>query len=70
MTPYFRDDLKLPEDFPWTTWSEFMKGMDTVWEEMKQKGVDFKHLEVTEEGWLKGFGHPDKWFDAVEKDSK
>jgi hypothetical protein len=25
-------------------------------------------LEVTPEGWLKGHGHPDDWFDAVCKD--
>lgn len=66
MTTYFRDDQPLPEDFPWASWAEFRKEMEATWEEMKQKGVDLGHLEVTEEGWLKGSGHPDAWFDSLE----
>lgn len=66
MTPYFRDDMPLPEDFPWPSWAEFMKESEEIWEEMKRRGVELGHLEVTEEGYLKGSGHPDKWFDALE----
>ena len=66
MTKYFRDDDELPKDFPWASWDEFRKELEATWEEMKTKGVELGHLEVTPEGWLKGRGHPDKWFDAVD----
>lgn len=67
MTKYFRDDKDVPEGFPWETWSDFDKELEDVWEEMKSEGVRLGKLEVTPEGYLKGRGHPDDWFDAVEK---
>lgn len=60
------DKTPIPDDFPWTSWADFQKDAEQTWEAMKQKGVDLGHLEVTEEGWLKGHGHPNDWFDAVE----
>jgi hypothetical protein len=68
-TKYFRDDDEtLPEDFPWASWAEFQKDMEQTWEDMKSEGVRLGKLEVTPEGWLKGHGHPDDWFDTVCKD--
>lgn len=67
MTKYFREDTDVPEDFPWPSWSEFEKDMEIELQRMKTEGVRLGHLEVTPEGWLKGYGHPDRWFDAVTK---
>lgn len=70
MTSYFRplpiNDNDLPEDFPWANWDEFRKEMELVVDHMKSEGVRLGHLEVTPEGWLKGHGHPDEWFDTVD----
>ena len=66
-TKYFTDDDEVPEGFPWETWSDCYKDLETVWEEMKSEGVRLGKLEVTPEGYLKGRGHPDEWFDAVEE---
>jgi len=71
MTKYFqdKDDKDVPEDFPWQSWFDFQKDMEEELQRMKIKGVRFGKLEVTPEGWLKGYGHPNNWFDAVcEKD--
>jgi hypothetical protein len=68
MTKYFRDDNDVPEGFPWASFSEFEKDMTEVLDHMKSEGVRLGKLEVTPEGWLKGHGHPDDWFDAVCKD--
>lgn len=68
MTKYFRDDNDVPEGFLWDSWSEFEKDMEEELERMKTEGVRLGKLEVTPEGWLKGHGHPDDWFDAVCKD--
>ena len=71
MTSYFKpmlnidNDAPLSDRFPWASWDEFQKDAEHVWEEMKTQGVNLGHLEVTPEGYLKGFGHPDKWFDSV-----
>ena len=65
MTKYFRDDNDVPEDFPWASWSEFEQAMGIELERMKTEGVRLGKLEVTPEGWMKGHGHPDNWFDAV-----
>ena len=69
MTKYFRDkdDNDVPEDFPWQSWSSFEKDIEEELERMKTEGVRLGKLEVTPEGWLKGYGHPDNWFDAVDK---
>ena len=66
MTHYFNEDTPLPEDFPWTSWADFQKDAEQVWEHMKSEGVRLGHLEVTPEGWLKGHGEPSDWFDAVD----
>jgi hypothetical protein len=67
MTKYFRDkdDNDVPDGFPWKSWSEFETDMEQELERMKTEGVRLGKLEVTPEGWLKGHGHPDNWFDAV-----
>lgn len=66
MTKYFRnDDDDVPDGFLWPTWSAFEKNMEEELERMKTEGVRLGKLEVTPEGWLKGHGHPDNWFDAV-----
>lgn len=67
MTKYFRNDQEVPEDFPWSSFAEFEKDMEQELERMKTEGVRLGKLEVTPEGWLKGYGHPDNWFDAVNK---
>lgn len=70
MTPYFRPlvtkDTPLPEDCPWNSWAEFEKDLEDVMDYMKSEGVRLGHLEVTPEGYLKGHGHPDTWFDSVD----
>lgn len=68
MTKYFRDDNDVPEGFPWASFSEFEKDMEEVLDHIESEGVRLGKLEVTPEGWLKGHGHPDDWFDAVCKD--
>lgn len=74
MTSYFKSmlninsDIPLPDGFPWTSWEEFQKEAVQVWEQMKSDGIDLGKLEVMPDGCLKGFGHPDNWFDAVESD--
>jgi hypothetical protein len=68
MTKYFQDDNDVPEDFPWESWAAFEKDLEDIWEDMKSKGVRLGKLEVTPEGFLKGHGHPDDWFNAVCKD--
>lgn len=65
MTQYFTDDQPLPDGFPWNSWTEFEKEMEEELERMKTEGVRLGKLEVTPEGFLKGHGHPDDWFDAV-----
>lgn len=65
MTKYFRND-DVPDGFLWETWSAFEKDLEFVLDDMKRIGIEKGVLEVTPEGWLKGHGHPDKWFDAVE----
>lgn len=67
MTKYFRNDQEVPEDFPWPSYADFEKDMEQELERMKTEGVRLGKLEVTPEGWLKGYGHPDNWFDAVNK---
>jgi hypothetical protein len=69
MTKYFTNP-PLPKDFPWDSWEAFNKGLEETWEEMKSEGVRLGKLEVTPEGWLKGHGNPNDWFDAVEKNDK
>ena len=69
-TRYFRDDNDLPEDFPWASLVEFEKDMQEALDEMKLIGIEKGILEVTPEGWLKGHGHPDEWFDAVDDELK
>lgn len=68
MTKYFqdKDDNDLPDGFPWESWSAFEKDMEEVLDYMKSEGVRLGKLEVTPEGWLKGHGHPDEWFDSVD----
>jgi len=67
MNKWFDPDKDpLPEGFPWASWAEFEKEAEEVWEHMKAEGVRLGHLEVTPEGWLKGHGEPNDWFDAVE----
>lgn len=74
MTPYFKsmfnfdENTPLPDGFPWASWAEFTKEAEQVWEQMKADGVTLGKLEVMPDGSLKGFGHPDDWFDAVTKD--
>ena len=65
MTQYFTDDQPLSDGFPWNNWTEFEKEMEEELERMKIEGVRLGKLEVTPEGFLKGHGHPDDWFDAV-----
>lgn len=65
-TKYFTDDEDVPEGFPWASYSEFEKEMYEVLDFMKSEGVRLGKLEVTPEGYLKGHGHPDNWFDAVD----
>lgn len=64
-TKYY-DDKDVPEDFPWESWSEFTKDLEKVWDHMKAEGLRTGKLETTPEGYLKGNGHPDEWFDAVD----
>lgn len=66
MTKYFKDDDPLPEDFPWESWSAFQTDLEAVWDHMKAEGLRTGKLETTPEGYLKGKGHPDDWFDAVD----
>ena len=66
MTKYFRDDDEVPEDFPWASFTEFEKDMEQVLDFMKSEGLRTGNLETTPEGYLKGHGHPDKWFDTVD----
>jgi hypothetical protein len=66
MTKYFRDDQEVPDDFPWANFAEFEKEMEQVLDYMKSEGVRLGKLEVTPEGYLKGHGHPDGWFDSVD----
>jgi hypothetical protein len=70
MTKYFRDDQEVPDGFPWASFAEFEKDMYQVLDDMKRIGIEKGVLEVTPEGWLKGHGHPDKWFDAVDDELK
>jgi hypothetical protein len=65
MTKHFRNDDDVPDGFLWPTWSAFEKDMEEELERMKTEGVRLGKLEVTPEGWLKGHGHLDNWFDAV-----
>lgn len=65
-TKYFRDEDELPDGFPWASFAEFEKDMEEVLDFMKSEGVRLGKLEVTPEGWLKGHGHPDNWFDTVD----
>lgn len=55
---------------PWDSEEEFRKDLERVWEEMKQHGLDKKILTKREDGAIVGHSSPDRWFDAVEKDSK
>ena len=55
---------------PWPSIEAFQKELDDIWEEMKQHGLDKKILTKREDGAIVGHGHPDKWFDAVEAESK
>ena len=55
---------------PWDSTEEFQRDLERVWEEMKQQGLEKKILTQREDGAIVGYGHPDRWFDAVEKDSK
>lgn len=65
MTPYFRDEQDIPDNFFWSSWIEFQKEIEQTWEEIKQQVIDNGHIEMTPEGWLKGHGHPNSWFDSV-----
>lgn len=65
-TKYFDDNEPVPENFPWESWTEMQADMDAVWEHMKSEGLRTGKLETTPEGFLKGSGHPDEWFDAVD----
>ena len=62
-------DREVPEGFPWDSFEEFERDMEVVLDEMKRIGVAKGILEVTPEGYLKGRGHPDKWFDAVDEET-
>ena len=55
---------------PWDSEEEFKKDLERVWNEMKQQGLDKGILTQREDGAIIGRGHPDKWFDAVEVESK
>ncbi len=68
MTKYFRDNEPLPEGFPWESWKAFEEDLETTLDFMKSEGVRLGKLEVTPEGWLKGRGDPNDWFDAVDVD--
>lgn len=69
-TRYFRDDNDLQDGFPWASYAGFEKDMQEALDEMKLIGIEKGVLEVTPEGWLKGHGHPDKWFDAVDEENE
>ena len=55
---------------PWDSEEEFKKDLERVWNEMKQQGLDKGILTEREDGAIVGNGHPNKWFDAVETESK
>ena len=55
---------------PWDSEEEFKKDLERTWEDMKQQGLDKGILTQREDGAIIGRGHPDKWFDAVEAESK
>jgi hypothetical protein len=58
------------ETSPWPSIEAFQKELESIWEDMKQQGLDKNILTEREDGAIIGHGHPDKWFDAVETKSK
>ena len=58
------------ETSPWPSIEEFEKDLESVWNEMKQQGLEKKILTQREDGAIISRGYPDRWFDAVDTESK
>jgi hypothetical protein len=55
---------------PWESIEEFEKELEDSWEEMKRIGLESGLLTKRKDGAIIGHGHPNKWFDIVEKELK
>jgi hypothetical protein len=55
------------EDSPWDSEQQLMEDLITVWEDMKSFGIEKGVLTKRSDGSIVGRGHPDRWFDKVEK---
>jgi hypothetical protein len=58
------------KQLPWPSIEAFQKELESIWEDMKQQGLDKNILTQREDGAIIGKGHPDKWFDAVDTEGK
>ena len=56
-------------DSPWTSEEQFMEDLINEWENMKNIGIQKGILTKNSDGSIVGLGHPDNWFDEVERNT-